>query len=103
MAANGTAWLGMNYGRLARLRLVTGYPGSLDWSKADIAPENDGIFIVDVKTVKKRLLVGEAETNPISEGPALLDLVFRGISNGLPVMERSSIGNAKPEARAMEL
>ena len=57
VAADGSAWLGLNYGRLARLRLVTGYPRSLDWSKDEIAPEDDGIFIVDVKTGRKQLLV----------------------------------------------
>ena len=57
VAADGSAWLGINYGRLARLRLVTGYPEALDWSKEEIAPENDGIFIVDIKTGIKRLLV----------------------------------------------
>ena len=57
VAADGSAWLGLNYGRLARLRLVTGYPQALDWSKAEIAPANDGIFIVDVRTGRKRLLV----------------------------------------------
>ncbi len=57
VAANGSAWLGLNYGRLARLRLVTGYPGALDWSEDEIAPEDDGIFIVDMETGEKRLLV----------------------------------------------
>jgi len=57
VAADGSAWLGLNYGRLARLRLVTGYPGAPDWSKDEAAPENDGIFIVDIRTGKKRLLV----------------------------------------------
>lgn len=57
VAADGSAFLAINYGRLARLRLVTGYPQALDWSKDEIAPENDGIFIVDIKTGKKRLLV----------------------------------------------
>jgi len=57
VAADGSAWLGLNYGRLARLRLVTGYPGAIDWSQDEIAPENDGIFLVDIKTGKKRLLV----------------------------------------------
>jgi hypothetical protein len=57
VAANGAAFLGLNYGRLARLRLVTGYPGALDWSKDHPAPDNDGIFMVDIKTGKKRLLV----------------------------------------------
>ncbi len=57
VAPDGSAWLGLNYGRLARLRLVTGYPEALDWSKEEIAPKNDGIFIVDIKTGNKRLLV----------------------------------------------
>ena len=57
VAADGSAFFAINYGRLARLRLVTGYPEALDWSKDEIAPENDGIFIVDIKTGKKRLLV----------------------------------------------
>jgi len=57
VAADGASWLGLNYGRLARLRLVTGYPDALDWSKDEIAPKNDGIFIVDIETGEKRLLV----------------------------------------------
>lgn len=61
VAADGSAWLGLNYGRLARLRLVTGYPEALDWSKDEIAPENDGIFVVDIKTGKKRLLVSYSQ------------------------------------------
>jgi len=56
-APNGTAFLALNYGRLARLRPVTGYPGALDWSKDDPAPANDGVFIVDIRTGMKRLLV----------------------------------------------
>ena len=57
VAPNGTAFLALNYGRLARLRPVTGYPGALDWSKDDPAPANDGVFIVDIRTGMKRLLV----------------------------------------------
>ena len=57
VAADGSAWLGLNYGRLARLRLVTGYPEALDWSRDEIAPRNDGIFIVDIMTGEKQLLV----------------------------------------------
>jgi hypothetical protein len=57
VAADGSAFLAINYGRLARLRLVTGYPEALDWSKDEIAPENDGIFLVDIKTGKKKVLV----------------------------------------------
>lgn len=57
VAVDGSAWLGINYGRLARLRLVTGYPEALDWSKDEIAPKNDGIFIIDIVTGEKKLLV----------------------------------------------
>lgn len=57
VAADGSAFLAINYGRLARLRLVTGDPQARDWSKDEIAPENDGLFIVDIETGKKRLLV----------------------------------------------
>ena len=56
-AQNGGAFLGINYGRLARLRAVTGYPETLDWSKRDNAPENDGIFVVDINSGVRRLLV----------------------------------------------
>lgn len=57
VAADGSAFLALNYGRLARLRLVTGYPEALDWSKDEKAPDNDGVFIVNIKTGEKRLLV----------------------------------------------
>ena len=57
VAANGEFFLGLNYGRLARLRLVTGYPEALDWSEDEVAPKNDGIFIVDIKSGKQRVLV----------------------------------------------
>lgn len=61
VAADGSAFLAINYGRLARLRLVTGYPEALDWSKEEMAPKNDGIFIVDIITGAKRLLVSYSQ------------------------------------------
>lgn len=57
VAWDGSFFMGLNYGRLARLRRVTGYPNSLDWSKDELAPENDGIFKVDIKSGEKELLV----------------------------------------------
>ena len=57
VAQKGGRFLGINYGRLARLRAVTGYKGAYDWTGDEAAPANDGIFIVDVATGKKRLLV----------------------------------------------
>lgn len=61
VGASGAAFLALNYGRLARLRLVTGYPRALDWSKHEPAPANDGIFLVDIKSAKKKLLVSYAQ------------------------------------------
>jgi hypothetical protein len=57
VAQHGGYFLGLNYGRLARLRPVTGYPGAYDWSKGVDALDNDGIFLVAIETGKKRLLV----------------------------------------------
>lgn len=57
VSQQGGEFLGLNYGRLARLRLVTGLAGSKDWSANENAPENDGIFKVDVNSGKRTLLV----------------------------------------------
>lgn len=57
VAQQGGSFLGLNYARMARLRPVTGYPGTYDWTKGLSAPGDDGIFIVDVATGTKRLVV----------------------------------------------
>jgi len=57
VAQNGRFFLGINYGRMARLRPVTGYPGAYDWNQSVPAPDNDGIFLVEIESRKKRLLV----------------------------------------------
>lgn len=57
MAQRGGWFLGINYARLARLRPVTGYPGTRDWTVGVKQPEDDGIFKVNVATREKRLLV----------------------------------------------
>ncbi len=57
VAQNGGSFLAINYGRLARLRPVTGYPGAFDWTEGEVAPEDDGVFRVDVATGEKQLLV----------------------------------------------
>src|SRR5262249_12243858 len=56
----GGYFLGLNYGRLARTRAVTGYPDAFDWTKDQAAPNNDGIFKVVIATGEKRLLVSYA-------------------------------------------
>ncbi|MBL7189077.1 MAG: hypothetical protein ISS70_22350 [Phycisphaerae bacterium] len=57
VAQDGSAFLAINYGRMARLRPVTGYPGGFDWTTGQKAPDDDGIFIIDPKSGEKRLLV----------------------------------------------
>jgi hypothetical protein len=57
VAQNGGRFLGINYGRLQRLRPVTGYAGAYDWTVGVQAPTNDGIFLVDVASGTSKLLV----------------------------------------------
>ena len=60
-AQRGGWFAGINYGRLARLRPVTGYPGAHDWTTGVKHPADDGIFKVNVVTQKAQLLVSFAE------------------------------------------
>ena len=46
----GGAFAAINYARLARLRPVTGYQGAHDWTEGVAAPDDDGVFVVDVAT-----------------------------------------------------
>ena len=57
VAQNGGWFLAINYGRLARLRPVTGYPEAYDWTTGVPAPDNDGVFLVNADTGAKKLLV----------------------------------------------
>ena len=54
---DGKHFAGINYARMARLRRVTGYPGAWDWTEGVSAPENDGVFLVDIESGEKELLV----------------------------------------------
>ncbi len=53
----GGSFAGINYGRMARLRPVTGYPEAYDWNPGALHPEDDGVFVADIETGAKRLLV----------------------------------------------
>ncbi|MCP4642557.1 MAG: hypothetical protein GY851_19085 [bacterium] len=61
VAQQGGFFLGINYGRLARLRPVTGYPEAYDWTVGVESPTDDGIFKIDVATGEKSLLVSYAQ------------------------------------------
>ena len=54
----GGGWFaGINYARLARLRPVTGYQGTTDWTEGVLHPEDDGIFKVNIDDGTATLLV----------------------------------------------
>jgi hypothetical protein len=60
VSPKGDAFAGINYGRLAKLRPVTGYPGAFDWTDGAPFPADDGVFRVDIATGRKTLLVSFA-------------------------------------------
>lgn len=61
VAPDGKVFAAINYGRLARERPVTGYPGAYDWSAHEKAPANDGLFLVDSESGRKHLLISFEE------------------------------------------
>ncbi len=74
VAQNGGYFLGLNYARMARLRLVTGYLDAADWTEGVLHPTDDGIFKAHVKTGAKELIVSFAQlaaaigkSNPLVE------------------------------------
>jgi hypothetical protein len=58
---NGRWALSLTYGRLARLRPVVGYVGARDPNPANPAPDNDGIFRMNLASGKTQLIVPIAE------------------------------------------
>jgi hypothetical protein len=61
MAQRGGKFLAINYGRMARLRRVTGYAGAFDWTGDAKHPADDGVFRVEVGSGEKKLLVSFAQ------------------------------------------
>jgi hypothetical protein len=54
---DGGMFAAINYARMARLRPVTGYPGAWDWTEGINHPQDDGLFVVDVKSGARKLIV----------------------------------------------
>ncbi|HMC10822.1 MAG TPA: hypothetical protein VKH44_06010, partial [Pirellulaceae bacterium] len=57
VAQRGGKFLAINYGRMGRLRRVTGYAGAFDFTGDVLHPADDGVFQVDVASGDKKLLV----------------------------------------------
>lgn len=68
VSPTGEFFLAINYGRMARLRPVTGYPGAADSTAATPAPEDDGVFRVDIKSGARRLLVSFRQLRELLRG-----------------------------------
>lgn len=57
VAPTGEFFLAINYARMARLRPVTGYPETHDPTSDVHAPDNDGVFRIDIESGDRTLLV----------------------------------------------
>ena len=60
VAQNGGWFCGLNYARMARLRRVTGYVGTWDWTENVSHPEDDGIFRTNIETGEREVIVSFA-------------------------------------------
>lgn len=58
---NGKWALSLTYGRVGRLRKVVGYGGAKDPNPDDPAPENDGVFLMDLSSGECKLVVSIAQ------------------------------------------
>jgi hypothetical protein len=60
--SHNSKWaLSLTYGRLGRLREVVGYAGAKDPNPDNPAPDNDGVFLVDLATGESKLIVSIAQ------------------------------------------
>lgn len=57
VAQRGGWFAAINYGRLSRLRPVTGYPQAFDATAESVHPSDDGVFKVNVASKERQLLV----------------------------------------------
>ena len=57
VAQKGGWFAAINYGRLARLRAVTGYRDAFDWTIGTNHPADDGVFRIDIRSGRRELLV----------------------------------------------
>jgi hypothetical protein len=61
----GKLALSLTYGRLNRLRKVTGYSGAVDPHPDQAAPEDDGVFLLDLETGHAKLIVSFAQVQAL--------------------------------------
>ncbi|MBO5480730.1 MAG: hypothetical protein J6A63_06055 [Clostridia bacterium] len=66
ISPDGKWGLGINFGRVYAFRAGYGYAGFVDKNAQINAPENDGVFLVDMQTGKARLLISCADMLPLT-------------------------------------
>lgn len=94
----GGVFAAINYGRMARLRPVTGYAGALDHTnvdqkEGDKSPANDGIFLIDTDSGKERILVSFKELAVLMKTVPHWKLVY---SRWMPV-QSAEAGVVEPD------
>ncbi len=75
VSQTGGRFAALNYARMARLRLVTGYPEAWDWTAGVLAPGDDGVFVVDVESGERRLIASFAQLRDalVEKHPRIVD------------------------------
>jgi hypothetical protein len=73
LSRDGRWALGLTYGRLGRLRKVVGYGVAEDPNPSAPAPDDDGVFLIDLESGTKRLVVSidQVYARLLAEHPAL--------------------------------
>lgn len=67
LSHNGKYALSLDFGRLGRLRGVVGYSGIEDLSANDPAPENGGIWLMNMQTGESKLIVNYRQVYDLLE------------------------------------
>ncbi len=67
LSHNGKYALSLDFGRLGRLRGVVGYSGIEDLSANDPAPENEGIWLMNMQTGESKLIVNYRQVYDLLE------------------------------------
>jgi len=73
VATQGKYALSLTYGRLGRLRKVVGYADAIDPYAHEAHPDKDGVFLIDLKTNKTKLIVSIKDVfeKSVADYPAL--------------------------------
>jgi hypothetical protein len=73
----------VNFARLARTRPVVGYASAVDSSPLEVAPADDGLWVMDLASGASRLVFSLAEAVALKTGPDF-DWVGRSQSSAAP-------------------